>query len=75
MKYIITSKDEIDKLPNDSQGNDIREMLSKPMTFGDSQYIVKKLIYDDGVNKSGKVEYFPTVEISAIFLSGPFKKE
>jgi len=73
MKTTITKTDEIDKLPDSDQGKDIRKMLSSPITIGDSQYMVQKLTYDDGINESGEAVDFPSMEISAVFLSGSLR--
>jgi hypothetical protein len=73
MKTTITTKDEIYNLPYSDQGNDIRKMLTSPLSFGSSQYLVEKLTYDDGINERGEDVDFPRMEISAVFLSGSLR--
>jgi|14_taG_2_1085336.scaffolds.fasta_scaffold203455_1 hypothetical protein len=73
MKTTIKSQDELDELPDSDQGNDIKKMLSAPISVGDSQYMVEELTYDDGINKHGEAVDFPTMKISAVFLAGSLK--
>lgn len=73
MKTTITTKDEIDNLPDSDQGKDIRKMLTSPLSIGSSQYMVDKLTYDDGLNAHGEAVDFPSMEISAVFLSGSLR--
>jgi hypothetical protein len=73
MKITIKSQDELHKLPDSDQGNDIRKMLSAPISVGESQYMVEELTYDDGINEQGEAVNFPTLKISAVFLSGSLK--
>ena len=68
MKTTITSQDELDRFPNSDRINDLKKMLSQPISVGESKYSIQKLTYDDGISEFGEMVDFPSIEISATLI-------
>jgi hypothetical protein len=69
MKHELNSLEDLSKLPPAAREH-VCSLLAQPLRFGDSEYVVQSVVFDDGLNEAGDVTHFPRMRIEAVFLTG-----